>query len=227
MDYRETLNLLNTDFPLRGNLPQREPEIVKLWEELDIYARVREFRAGAPRYVLHDGPPYANGDIHLGQALNKILKDISIKYKTMRGFDCPYVPGWDTQGLPTEQSVTKEYGMSRHDVPVLEWRAKCRELALRYVEVQREQFKRLGVRGDWQNPYLTLSPQYQARQIEAFAEIADRGLLSRSLRPVYWCYHCETALAEDEIEYLPLRDGPGRGRNRVRDQNLPRHLCGL
>ncbi len=201
MDYRETLNLLNTDFPLRGNLPQREPEIVKLWEELDIYARVREFRAGAPRYVLHDGPPYANGDIHLGQALNKILKDISIKYKTMRGFDCPYVPGWDTQGLPTEQSVTKEYGMSRHDVPVLEWRAKCRELALRYVEVQREQFKRLGVRGDWQNPYLTLSPQYQARQIEAFAEIADRGLLSRSLRPVYWCYHCETALAEDEIEY--------------------------
>ncbi len=201
MDYRKTLNLLSTDFPLRGNLPEREPGIVALWDELDIYKKVRQFRAGAPRYVLHDGPPYANGNIHLGQALNKILKDITIKYKTMRGHDCPYVPGWDTQGLPTEQSVAREYGVSRHDVPVLEWRAKCRDLALRYVDIQREQFRRLGVRGDWDNPYLTLSPQYQARQIEAFAEIAARGLLSRSLRPVYWCYHCETALAEDEIEY--------------------------
>ena len=201
MDYRDTLNILKTDFPLRGNLPQREPEILKFWEEIDIYERVREFRSGAPKYVLHDGPPYANGNIHLGQALNKILKDISIKYKTMRGFDCPYVPGWDTQGLPTEQSVAREFGISRHDLPVLQWRAKCRDLALGYVDTQRGQFKRLGVRGDWENPYLTLSPVYQARQIEAFAEIADRGLLSRSLRPVYWCYHCETALAEDEIEY--------------------------
>ncbi len=201
MDYRKTLNLLQTEFPLKGNLPQREPEIMKLWEELDIYRRVRASRQGRPKYVLHDGPPYANGNIHLGQALNKILKDITIKYKTMRGFDCPYVPGWDTQGLPTEQSVQREYGLDRHQVPVLEWRGKCRELALRYVDMQREQFKRLGVRGDWEHPYLTLKPEYQARQIEAFAKIALRGLVSRGLRPVYWCYHCETALAEDEIEY--------------------------
>ena len=201
MDYRETLNLLQTDFPLRGNLPKREPEILGLWEEMDIYDAVRRHRNDAPKYVLHDGPPYANGNIHLGQALNKILKDITIKYKTMRGFDCPYVPGWDTQGLPTEQSVTREYDIDRHDLPPLQWRAKCRELALKYVDLQREQFKRLGVRGDWDNPYLTLSPAYQARQIEAFAEIALKGLVYRRLRPVYWCYHCETALAEDEIEY--------------------------
>jgi len=201
MDYRETLNLLKTDFPMRANLPQHEPELLELWEELGIYERVRELRRGAPTYILHDGPPYANGNIHLGQALNKILKDITVKYKTMRGYDCPYVPGWDTQGLPTEQSVTRERGVDRHDVSTLEWRRMCRELALHYVDLQREQFKRLGVRGDWDNPYLTLSPEYQARQIEAFGKIALRGLLYRALRPVYWCYHCETALAEDEVEY--------------------------
>lgn len=201
MDYRKTLNLLQTDFPLKGNLPQREPEILRLWEEWDIYRLVRERRRGAPKFVLHDGPPYANGHIHLGQALNKILKDITIKYKTMRGYDCPFVPGWDTQGLPTEQSVAREYDLDRHSVSALEWRAKCRELALRYVDIQRAQFKRLGVRGDWEHPYLTLSPEYQARQIEAFAKIALRGLVYRRLRPVYWCYTCETALAEDEIEY--------------------------
>ncbi|MBU0609256.1 MAG: isoleucine--tRNA ligase, partial [Armatimonadetes bacterium] len=205
MDYRPTLNLLQTDFPLKGNLPQREPEILKLWQEWDIYRLVRENRQGAPKYVLHDGPPYANGNIHLGQALNKILKDITIKYKTMRGHDCPYVPGWDTQGLPTEQSVAREYEIDRHSLPALQWRGKCRELALRYVDLQREQFKRLGVRGDWENPYLTLNPQYQARQIEAFAKIALKGLVYRRERPVYWCYTCETALAEDEIEYTSKR----------------------
>ena len=201
MDYKSTLNLLKTGFPMRGNLPEREPDILAKWQEMDIYRRVRENRSGAPTYILHDGPPYANGDIHLGQALNKILKDITIKYKTMRGFDCPYVPGWDTQGLPTEQSVQKNKGIMRHQVSVLEWRQLCRDLALGYVDTQREQFKRIGVRGDWDNPYLTLSPQYQAKQIEAFGKIAMKGLVYRALRPVYWCYHCETALAEDEIEY--------------------------
>lgn len=202
MNYSETLNLLKTDFAMRGNLPEREPQILQWWQEIDIYQKAREARRGAPTWVLHDGPPYANGDIHLGQALNKILKDIAIKYKTMRGYDCPYVPGWDTQGLPTEQAVQTEYGIDRHEVPVLEWRSKCRELALKYVEVQRAQFQRLGVRGDWNNPYLTLDKDYQARQIEAFGKIALEGLVYRSLRPVYWCYHCETALAEDEIEYV-------------------------
>ncbi|MGC9317281.1 MAG: isoleucine--tRNA ligase [Armatimonadota bacterium] len=202
MDYRDTLNLLRTDFPMRGNLAEREPQILRMWQEMDIYEAVRELRAGSPTYILHDGPPYANGDIHLGQALNKILKDITIKYKTMRGFDCPYIPGWDTQGLPTEQSVQREKNVFPHDVPVLQWRRMCRELALGYVDTQREQFKRIGVRGDWDDPYLTLSPDYQALQIEAFGKIALAGLLYRALRPVYWCYHCETALAEDEIEYV-------------------------
>ena len=201
MDYRDTLNLLKTAFPMKGNLPQREPEILQLWEGMGIYERVREHRSGAPRYVLHDGPPYANGSIHLGQALNKILKDITIKYKSLRGFDCPYVPGWDTQGLPTEQSVQKEQGIDRHQVSVLEWRRLCRDLALGYVDIQREQFKRIGVRGDWEHPYLTLSPEYQALQIEAFGKLAANDMVYRALRPVYWCYHCETALAEDEIEY--------------------------
>ncbi len=203
MDYRKTLNLLKTDFPMKADLPHREPAILKWWQELDIYQRVRQFRQGAPKYVLHDGPPYANGDIHLGQALNKILKDFVVKYKTMRGYDCPYVPGWDTQGLPTEQAVRREYGIDRHSVSVPEWRQKCRELALHYVDVQREQFQRLGVRGDWENPYLTLSNEYQARQVEAFGKIALRGLVQRRLRPVYWCRSedCVTALAEDEIEY--------------------------
>lgn len=201
MDYKDTLNLLKTDFPMRGNLPQREPEILQIWEQMDIYRRVRELRSEADTYILHDGPPYANGNIHLGQALNKILKDITIKYRTMRGFDCPYVPGWDTQGLPTEQSVQREKEVFPHEVSVLEWRGLCRDLAMGYVETQREQFKRIGVRGDWENPYLTLSPDYQARQIEAFGRIALTGLVYRALRPVYWCYHCETALAEDEIEY--------------------------
>ncbi len=201
MDYRTTLNLLQTDFPMRANLPEREPEFVRWWRDHDVYGRVRQARVAAPRWVLHDGPPYANGNIHLGQALNKILKDIAIKYKTLRGHDCPYVPGWDTQGLPTELAVQREYGLNRHEVDVLTWRAKCRELALKYVDVQREQFQRLGVRGDWEHPYLTLSPEYQARQVEAFGKIASRGLVYRALRPVYWCYRCETALAEDEVEY--------------------------
>ncbi len=201
MDYRHTLNLHKTDFPMRANLPEREPEILKWWQQIDIYQQVRQGRTGAPRWILHDGPPYANGNIHLGTAIGKILKDITVKYKTMQGYDCPYVPGWDTQGLPTEQAVQSEYGLSRHDVPVLQWRQKCRELALKYVDVQREQFQRLGVRADWANAYLTLDKEYQARQIDAFGQIALAGLVYRSLRPVYWCYHCETALAEDEIEY--------------------------
>ncbi|MFO8082283.1 MAG: class I tRNA ligase family protein, partial [Armatimonadota bacterium] len=159
MDYKDTLNLHKTGFPMRGNLPDREPQILNTWEEMDIYRRVRELREGADTYILHDGPPYANGNIHLGQALNKILKDITVKYRTMRGFDCPYVPGWDTQGLPTEQSVQKNRGIMRHEVSVLEWRELCRDIALGYVDTHREQLKRIGVRGDWDNPYLTLSPE--------------------------------------------------------------------
>lgn len=171
MDYRNTLNLPETDFPMRGNLPKREPEILKSWEENHLYEKVQKARAGRPKYILHDGPPYANGDIHLGHAINKVLKDIIIKYKTMMGFDAPYVPGWDTHGLPIEQQVIKKLGVNRHAVSVLEFRKNCKDYAEKYVGIQREQFKRLGVRGDWDNPYLTLQKEYEAAQIGVFGDI--------------------------------------------------------
>lgn len=201
MDYRDTLNLPETDFPMRGNLPQREPEISKNWEENNLYERVQKARAGHPKFILHDGPPYANGDIHLGHALNKVLKDIIVKYKTMMGYDSPYVPGWDTHGLPIEQQVIKKLGVNRHAVSPLEFRARCKEYAQKYISIQREGFKRLGVRGDWEHPYLTFHKDYEAEQIGVFGEMAKKGYIYKGLKPVYWCPSCETALAEAEIEY--------------------------
>lgn len=220
MDYRETLNLPQTEFPMRGNLPQREPEILEKWENENIYAKVQKAREGKPKFVLHDGPPYANGDIHLGHALNKVLKDIIVRYKTMAGYDSPYIPGWDTHGLPIEQQVIKNLGVNRHAVSTLEFRQKCQEYARKYVEIQKEQFKRLGVRGDWDNSYLTLQKEYEAAQIGVFGEMAKKGYIYKGLKPVYWCSSCETALAEAEIEYndkkspaiyvkFPVRDGKG------------------
>ncbi len=201
MDYKETLNLPQTDFPMRAKLPQREPELLKWWDEIKIYDRVCRHRAGAPKFILHDGPPYANGDIHMGTALNKVLKDMIIKYKTMRGYDSPYVPGWDTHGLPIEHQIIKTKGINRKEIPEIEFRRMCREYALHYVDLQREQFKRLGVRGDWENPYLTLVPSFEAKQIEIFGQMAAKGYIYKGLKPVYWCASCETALAEAEIEY--------------------------
>jgi len=220
MDYRDTLNLPQTDYPMRGNLPQREPEILKKWEERNIYQEVQKAREGKELFILHDGPPYANGDIHLGHALNKVLKDIIVRYKTMAGYNSPYVPGWDTHGLPIEQQVIKKLGLNRHAVSVLEFRAKCRDYAKEYVEIQKEQFKRLGVRGDWENPYLTLEKEYEAAQIGVFGEMAEKGYIYKGLKPVYWCPTCETALAEAEIDYadkkspaifvkFPLKDSKG------------------
>lgn len=220
MDYRNTLNLPETDFPMRGNLPQREPEILKSWEENNLYEKVQKARAGRPKFILHDGPPYANGDIHLGHALNKVLKDVVVKYKTMMGYDAPYVPGWDTHGLPIEQQVIKKLGLNRHAVSILEFRQRCKEYAEKYVGIQREQFKRLGVRGDWDHPYLTLQKEYEAAQIGVFGEMAKKGYIYKGLKPVYWCPSCETALAEAEIEYadktstaiyvkFAVRDGKG------------------
>lgn len=201
-DYGKTLNLPQTQFPMRANLPQREPEIQKLWQEQNLYekAQARAKENKAPSFILHDGPPYANGHIHIGHALNKILKDIVLKYKTMRGFYTPYVPGWDTHGLPIEQQVIK-MGMNRHQVPALEFRRSCHDYALKFVEIQKEEFKRLGCLGDWEHPYLTLSPEYEATQIEVFGKMAQRGYIYKGKKPVYWCPHCETALAEAEIEY--------------------------
>ncbi len=220
MDYSKTLNLPQTDFPMRGNLPEREPEILEFWEKENIYQKVQEKNAGKPKFILHDGPPYANGDIHLGHTLNKVLKDIIVKFKSMDGYDAPFVPGWDTHGLPIEQQAIKALGINRHEAGPVEFRTRCKEYALKYVDIQREEFKRLGVRGDWDNPYLTLQPHFEAKQIEVFGEMAKRGYIYKGLKPVYWCASCETALAEAEVEYgekksasiyvkFPVVDGKG------------------
>ncbi len=186
---------------MRGNLPTREPETVAKWEKEDLYGQLMKKNADKPKFVLHDGPPYANGDIHMGHALNKVLKDIIIKHKNMSGYCAPYVPGWDTHGLPIERQAIKKLGINRHAVTPVEFRQSCREFALKYVENQKGQFKRLGVIGDWDNPYLTLKNEFVAKQVEVFGEMAKKGLIYRGLKPVYWCYDCETALAEAEIEY--------------------------
>ncbi len=201
MDYSKTLNLPQTDFPMRGNLPQREPEIQNFWDEIDLYRLVQEANQGKPKFILHDGPPYANGDIHLGHTLNKVLKDIIVKFRSMTGYDAPYIPGWDTHGLPIEQQAIKALGLNRHAIGVVEFRGRCKDYALKYVNIQRDQFKRLGVRGDWEHPYLTLQPEFEAVQIGVFGEMAKRGYIYKGLKPVYWCASCETALAEAEIEY--------------------------
>ncbi|MGE5395973.1 MAG: class I tRNA ligase family protein [Chitinophagales bacterium] len=199
--YDETLNLMKTDFPMRANLPTREPETLKFWDENDIYGRVQENNRGKKQFILHDGPPYANGHIHLGHTLNKVLKDIIVKYRTMTGYDSPYVPGWDTHGLPIEQQAIKALGIDRHRTNVMEFRQHCKEYALKYVDIQRQEFKRLGVRGDWDHPYLTLEPGFEAVQIGVFGDMAKKGYIYKGLKPVYWCADCETALAEAEIEY--------------------------
>ena len=204
-DYAKTLNLPQTEFPMRAGLPQREPELLARWIEMDIYSKVQESRKDRPSYVLHDGPPYANGDIHMGTALNKVLKDIIVKHRTMIGFNAPYVPGWDTHGLPIEHQVVKTGKIKRNEVTPLEFRRHCRDYALRFLDVQREQFKRLGVRGDWENPYITLNPEFEAKQIEVFGEMAKRGYIYKGLKPVHWCPQCETALAEAEIEHQEHR----------------------
>ncbi len=205
MDYGKTLNLPKTKFPMRANLPVKEPEIIDFWEKENVYKKNLQKQKGNKKFILHDGPPYANGDIHLGQTLNKILKDIIIKSKSMDGYHCPYVPGWDTHGLPIETQVIKSLGINRHDKTVVGFRQLCRDYALKYMDKQRGQFKRLGVRGDWDNPYLTLKPQFEAKQIEVFGEMAKKGYIYKGLRPVYWCPSCETALAEAEIEYSDHR----------------------
>ncbi|MBE3576989.1 MAG: isoleucine--tRNA ligase [Limnochordales bacterium] len=201
--YQRTVHLPQTDFPMKANLPQREPEMLKAWEEADLYHKLQEKgkAEGRPLFVLHDGPPYANGHIHIGTAFNKILKDIVIRSRSMDGYRAPYVPGWDTHGLPIEVRMEQELGFDRHQLPVVEFRRRCREYALKYVQIQRDEFRRLGVWGDWDNPYLTLKPEYEAAQVRVFGEMVRRGYIYKGLKPVYWCPHCETSLAEAEIEY--------------------------
>ncbi|MBP3038713.1 isoleucine--tRNA ligase [Bacillaceae bacterium Marseille-Q3522] len=204
MEYKETLLMPKTDFPMRGNLPKREPEIQAKWEEMKIYQKVQERTNGRPLFVLHDGPPYANGDLHMGHALNKILKDFIVRFKSMSGYQAPYVPGWDTHGLPIEQALTNK-GVKRKEMTVAEFRELCKKYAFEQIDRQREQFKRLGVRGDWDHPYITLKPEYEAQQIKVFGEMAKKGYIYKGKKPVYWSPSSESALAEAEIEYKDKR----------------------
>ena len=200
-DYNTTLNLPQTDFSMRGNLPQKEPGMIEDWDNSRMYYKMIEKNQGKPRYVLHDGPPYANGDIHLGTALNKVLKDIIVKQKNMSGYCSPYIPGWDTHGLPIELKVLKQMGVENGAVPAPELRKHCAEYAHTQVKNQMDQFKRLGVQGDFDDPYLTLKPEFEAREVEIFGEMYKKGYIYKGLKPVYWCPDCQTALAEAEIEY--------------------------
>ena len=225
MDYKQTLLMNKSDFEMRGNLNQKEPVLVKKWEEEKVYENMNLNRKEAKEFVLHDGPPYANGDMHCGHMLNRILKDLVIRYKNMQGYKTPFVFGWDTHGLPIENMVTKS-GVDRKAIPLTEFRKKCEEYALTQVAKQKEQVKRLGLLGDFDNPYLTLKKEYEARQIEVFASMALQGLIYKGLKPVYWSPSSESALAEAEIEYadvlshsiyvaFPVKDGKEIGRAHV------------
>ena len=200
VELKDTLLMPNTKFPMRGNLPNKEPQFLQRWEEMDLYNKILEKNAGKPSYVLHDGPPYANGNIHIGHALNKILKDFIVKYKNMNGFVSPYVPGWDTHGLPIEQVLVNN-GVDRKSMPANKFRNKCKDYALKQVDKQRADFKKLGVLGDWDNPYLTLDPKFEAEQIRVFGKMVDKGYIYKGLKPIYWSPSSESALAEAEIEY--------------------------
>jgi isoleucyl-tRNA synthetase len=201
MDYKDTLNLPLTDFPMKANLNQREPEILAKWGAEDLYGKIEAAGAAKPLYILHDGPPYANGHIHIGHALNKILKDVILKSKRMEGFRAPYVPGWDCHGLPIELQVEKNLGSKKRDMSKLELRKECRTYAAKFIEIQKEEFKRLGVLGDWDNPYLTMNYEYEGLTAAELAKFAHNGGLYRGRKPVHWCSSCVTALAEAEVEY--------------------------
>ncbi|MDO8836460.1 MAG: isoleucine--tRNA ligase, partial [Vicinamibacterales bacterium] len=200
-DWKDTLNLPKTAFPMKANLQTTEPQMLAHWEATNLYRTLRERRRGRQTFVLHDGPPYANGDIHLGTALNKILKDIVVRSRSMMGFDAPYVPGWDCHGLPIELKVVRELGARKQQMSVADLRRACREYAARFVDIQRGQFKRLGVMGDWSEPYLTMDYRYQAAIVRALGRFVERGMVYKGKKPVHWCIHCRTALAEAEVEY--------------------------
>ena len=206
-DYNETINLPQTDFPMRGNLPKREPQFIQEWEEEKLYHKIMEHNQGKPMFVLHDGPPYANGNVHMGTAMNKVLKDIILKYKNMTGYQAPYVPGWDTHGLPIELKALKKDGVDPLSITPVELRKLCKEFALSFIGKMEDQFKRLGVLGNWEDPYMTLKPEFEAKQIEIFGAMAKQNFIYKGLKPVYWCPDCKTALAEAEIEY---QDDPCR-----------------
>src|ERR1700712_5731862 len=201
LDLKKTVNLPKTDFPMKANLAQAEPKLLEKWEKSKLYEQIRKVSAGRKKYVLHDGPPYANGNIHLGTAFNKILKDFIVKSKSMAGFDAPYVPGWDCHGLPIEFKVDQELGKRKASMSVADIRAECRAYAAKFVDIHRTEFKRLGVLGRWEDPYLTMSAQYEAVIAQAFVDFLHEGYVYKGLKPVHWCIKDRTALAEAEVEY--------------------------
>ena len=201
MDYKKTLNLPTTGFPMKASLAKREPEQLKEWEESKIYEKIRDASTGRQKFILHDGPPYANGHIHIGTALNKILKDIIVRSRQMTGFDSPYVPGWDCHGLPIEHNVDKKLGSKKKDMSKVEIREECRTYAGKFLDIQREEFKRLGVMGEWENPYLTMNYRYEAIIATECLKFGLKNNLFRSKKPIHWCCSCQTALAEAELEY--------------------------
>ncbi len=225
MDYKATLNLPTTDFPMKGNLSQREPEQLKAWKEKALYRKIREAFQGRPRFILHDGPPYANGEIHIGHAVNKVLKDIIVKSKGLSGFDAPYVPGWDCHGLPIELMVEKKIGKAGLQVDPAEFRRACRQYAAEQVDVQRDEFVRLGVFGDWQNSYLTMDFKFEADIIRALGKICANGHLTKGAKPVHWCTDCGSALAEAEVEYENKRSLAIDVRFRVLDEVAALQRC--
>lgn len=205
MNYKDTLLMPETSFQMRGNLPENEKVQREKWEAMDLYFKIKEKNKGRKPFVLHDGPPYANGKIHLGHAVNKILKDFVNRYKMMAGYDITYIPGWDTHGLPIEQAITNS-GVDRKSMGKAEFRELCEKYAYEQVDIQKEGFKSLNVIADWENPYITLQHEVEARQIEVFAEMAKKGLIFKGLKPVYWSPSSESALAEAEIEYKDRKD---------------------
>ncbi|CAA6824581.1 MAG: Isoleucyl-tRNA synthetase (EC, partial [uncultured Thiotrichaceae bacterium] len=200
-DYKHTLNLPKTEFPMRGDLAKREPGMLEDWYERKLYQQLREKAKGRPKFVLHDGPPYANGSIHIGHAVNKIIKDVIVKSKTMAGFDAPYVPGWDCHGLPIEKKIEDKVGRVGAKVDANTFRRLCREYATEQIDIQRKEFKRLGVLGDWDYPYLTMNYKTEAGIVRALGNIALGGHMHKGTKPVHWCTDCGSALAEAEVEY--------------------------
>jgi isoleucyl-tRNA synthetase len=201
VNFKNTLNLPKTKFPMKANLPQTEPQIEALWQNIKIYEKLQKKNRGRQKFILHDGPPYANGDIHIGHALNKILKDIIVRYKSMSGYDSPFVPGWDCHGLPVELQLLKQLSLKKHQIEKSDFRKKAKNFALKFVDTQRRQFERLGVLGDWSHPYLTLDKEYEAQILHALSGLVRDNFIYKGLKPVNWCCHCETALAEAEVEY--------------------------
>ena len=201
MEYKKTLNMTKSGFPMRAGLPKREPEMLKHWEELDLYHELLKKNEGKPRFALHDGPPFSNGALHMGHALNKSIKDFITRSYAMRGYYTPYIPGWDNHGMTIESAIIKQNQLTRTAMGVAEFRSACHEFADHYIDVQRQGFKRMGVVGDWDHPYKTMDPAFEAQEVRVFGKMYEKGYIYKGLKPVYWCPHDETALAEAEIEY--------------------------